>query len=119
MWSSTSTRPRKHRTTTTRGSDCVAHHREEGATKPPLAWPRRRRWRIPKVPDIIPQAATLAEQPHEAIQSSYRSRYRLARLSAISENQLSRFTHDKVGLSLSSIDRLCRALGLELRPKDE
>jgi hypothetical protein len=75
--------------------------------------------RIPKVPDIIPQAATLAEQPHEAIQSSYRSRYRLARLSAISENQLSRFTHDKVGLSLSSIDRLCRAFGLELRPKDE
>jgi DNA-binding Xre family transcriptional regulator len=68
---------------------------------------------------MLPRHSAPSEQPHEAIRRRDRSRFRLAPQTDISENQLSRFTHDKVGLSLSSIDRLCRALGLELRPKDE
>jgi len=68
---------------------------------------------------MLPRHSTPSEQPHEAIRSSDRSRYRLARQTGISEGQLSRCMHDNVGLSLVSVDRPCQALGLELRPKDE
>ena len=68
---------------------------------------------------MLPRHSAPSEQPHEAIRSSGRGHHRFARQTDISEEQLSRFMHAKVGLSLVSVDRLCQTLGLELQPQDE
>jgi len=53
-----------------------------------------------------------SEQLREAIRKDGLSRYRISLETGISQSQLSRFMHDKGGLSLRSIDRLCECLGL-------
>ena len=51
-----------------------------------------------------------------AVLESEMSRYRIAKLSGISEAQLSYFIHDKRSLTLPAAAKLAKVLGLELRP---
>ena len=55
-----------------------------------------------------------SEQLREAIRHAGRSRYRISQETGIPQGQLSRFMHDKGGLSLRSVDRLCGCLGLTI-----
>ena len=55
---------------------------------------------------------SFSEQLREAIRKDERSRYRISIETGIPQGQLSRFMHDKGGLSLRSVDRLCECLGL-------
>ena len=58
---------------------------------------------------------SFSEQLRQAIQQDGRSRYRISLNTGIPQGQLSRFMHNKGGLSLRSIDRLCdvvRAAGV-------
>ena len=51
-----------------------------------------------------------------AIRKGGMSRYRLAKLSGVSQTALSLFVNGKRSLTLGSAAKLCKALGLELRP---
>jgi hypothetical protein len=55
---------------------------------------------------------SFSEQLRDAIGQDERSRYRISMETGIPQGQLSRFMHDKGGLSLRSVDRLCECLGL-------
>ena len=55
---------------------------------------------------------SFSEQLREAIRKDERSRYRISIETGIPQGQLSRFMHDKGGLSLRSVDLLCECLGL-------
>lgn len=57
---------------------------------------------------------SLREQLRAAIAASGMSRYRLAKLSGVGESSLSRFMAGSGGLSIDSIDRLWRVLGLRI-----
>jgi len=57
---------------------------------------------------------SFSEQLREAIDQDERSRYRISMETGIPQGQLSRFMHDKGGLSLRSVDRLCECLGLAM-----
>jgi len=63
---------------------------------------------------MSPKQPTFTEELRQAIRRSGKSQYRICKETGISEGQLSRFVHGKVGLSLSSIDRLCECLELRL-----
>ena len=52
-----------------------------------------------------------------ALRDSEVSRYRISKLTGISEGNLSRVAHGKAGLSIENLDILIEFLGLELRPK--
>ena len=55
---------------------------------------------------------SFSEQLRDAIGQDERSRYRISMETGIPQGQLSRFMHDKGGLSLRSVDLLCECLGL-------
>ena len=57
---------------------------------------------------------SFSEQLRQAIQQDDRSRYRISLNTGIPQGQLSRFMHNKGGLSLRSIDRLCSCLELTI-----
>ena len=57
---------------------------------------------------------SFSEQLRQAIGQDERSRYRISMETGIPQGQLSRFMHDKGGLSLRSVDRLCECLGLKI-----
>ena len=57
---------------------------------------------------------SFSEQLRQAIGQDERSRYRISMETGIPQGQLSRFMHDKGGLSLRSVDRLCECLGLAM-----
>jgi plasmid maintenance system antidote protein VapI len=59
----------------------------------------------------------LEDQLKRAVLEAPVSRYRLARISGLSEAQLSYFVNGKRSLTLPAAARLAGALGLELRPK--
>jgi ribosome-binding protein aMBF1 (putative translation factor) len=52
-----------------------------------------------------------------AIETCKWSRYRLARESGVPESVLSRFVTGETALSAKNLDKLCKALSLELRRK--
>jgi transcriptional regulator with XRE-family HTH domain len=58
--------------------------------------------------------ATTADQLRQAIERSGLTRYRVAKLSGISEAVLSRFANGQTDLSLTNTDKLCAALGLRV-----
>ena len=62
---------------------------------------------------------TFSEQLREAIRQEERSRYRISLETGIAQGQLSRFMHDKGGLSLRSVDRLCSCLGLTIAVREQ
>ena len=55
---------------------------------------------------------SFSEQLRDAIGQDERSRYRISMETGIPQGQLSRLMHDKGGVSLRSVDRLCECLGL-------
>ena len=57
---------------------------------------------------------SFSEQLREAIRKDERSRYRISIETGIPQGQLSRFMHDKGGLSLRSVDLLCSCLELTI-----
>jgi hypothetical protein len=63
------------------------------------------------------KAPTFSDQLRRAILDSGMTRYRISQESGIAESVLSRFVHQKQGLTSDSIDRLMDFLGLEIRPR--
>lgn len=61
----------------------------------------------------------ITEQIREALRNSSVTRYRISKDLGVSQAQLSKFVHGKMGLSLDVLDRLADYLGLEIRPKAE
>jgi transcriptional regulator with XRE-family HTH domain len=61
------------------------------------------------------QSDRLSDQLRWAIQTAEISQYELARRIGLDKSVLSRFMHDKSGLSVPNIDRIGKELGLELR----
>ena len=59
----------------------------------------------------------ISDQLREAILNAEISRYRLAKLTGLSEAALSRFVNGVMGLSLDSIDKIGECLGLEITTK--
>jgi hypothetical protein len=57
---------------------------------------------------------SFSEQLRQAIDQDERSRYRISMETGIPQGQLSRFMHDKGGLSLRSVDLLCSCLELTI-----
>ena len=57
---------------------------------------------------------TVSEQIRSALRNGHKSCYRVSRDAGISQSQLSRFVHRRGGLSLRSLDRICRTLNLQL-----
>lgn len=62
----------------------------------------------------INKSVRISDRLRDAILTSERSRYRLAKDSGVTEAALSRFVRGERSLSLESVDALCEALGLEL-----
>ena len=61
------------------------------------------------------KAATVSDQLKQAIVSSGKTCYEIAKESGVSESALSRFLSGKRSLKLVSVDRLCQVLGIELQ----
>jgi len=61
----------------------------------------------------------LEQQLRQAIRDSGMSRYRLARLTGISDGVLANFYTGKRSLTLRTAAKLATALGLELRPANK
>lgn len=61
---------------------------------------------------------SLADVIRDAIERDERTRLRtqLAKVSGVADAQLSRFCRKQRDLTLGTADRLCRVLGLSLRP---
>lgn len=59
---------------------------------------------------------TVSDQLRQAIEAGPTSRRQISFAIGLDESVLSRFVHGKSGLSILSIDKLCKLLGLELRP---
>jgi transcriptional regulator with XRE-family HTH domain len=57
---------------------------------------------------------TVSDTLREAIRNASVSRYRIACDTGIAESALSRFVSGKRSLDLTSVDKLCEYLGLEL-----
>lgn len=61
----------------------------------------------------------IEQQLKRAVLDSGLSRYRIAKLSGLSEAQLSYWVNGKRSLTLPAAAKLATALGLELRPKKD
>lgn len=63
--------------------------------------------------------AELLDAIREAIESSGKTRYRIAKEAGIAQSQLSRLMSGETGLSVESVEKLAGHLGLEIiiRPK--
>jgi hypothetical protein len=61
---------------------------------------------------------TFADVIRRAEEDSGRTPYAIALESGVSQPVLSRFLRGERGLNLDTAEKLCRALGLELRPKE-
>jgi transcriptional regulator with XRE-family HTH domain len=62
---------------------------------------------------------SVSQTLREAIDNAPQSRYRLAQETGVSQAQLCRFMQGNRGLSLASLDLLCKHLGLHLIHSDE
>jgi hypothetical protein len=61
---------------------------------------------------------TFADMIRRAVESSGRTPYAISLESGVPQAVLSRFLRGERGLNLDTAEKLCRALGLELRPKE-
>jgi hypothetical protein len=59
--------------------------------------------------------ASIVDQLRQAIQTSWKTRYRLALESQTNQSTLARFIRGERGLNLETAARLCEVLGLKLR----
>ena len=62
---------------------------------------------------------TFADVIRRAVEDSGRTPYAIALESGVSQPVLSRFLRSERGLNLDTAEKLCRALGLDLRPAKE
>jgi transcriptional regulator with XRE-family HTH domain len=62
---------------------------------------------------------TLSESLRAALKNSPETRYQISRATGISQAQLSRFLHGKVGLTLANLDLLCNHLGVQIVGPDK
>jgi DNA-binding phage protein len=60
-----------------------------------------------------------SDQLRRAIERSDKTRYRISQETGVSQAVLSRFMHQKVGLSMETVDLICECLGLRLVADDE
>jgi len=68
---------------------------------------------------VAKQVKGIEAQLRTAILTADISRYRLAKVSGVSEAALSLFVNGHRTLTLTSAAKVAKALGLELRPRDE
>jgi transcriptional regulator with XRE-family HTH domain len=61
---------------------------------------------------------TFADVIRRAVEDSGRTAYAIALESGVSQAVLSRFLRGERGINLDTAEKLCRALGLELRLKE-
>jgi transcriptional regulator with XRE-family HTH domain len=64
-----------------------------------------------------PKTKNIEAQLRDAILNSEISRYRLCKMSGVTNSQLSYFVHGKRSLTLGSAAKVAQALGLELAVK--
>ena len=64
---------------------------------------------------VSPRRLKFSEQIRRAIESSGETRYRISVETGVSQTTLSRFMHDKGGLSTDVLDRIAEYLRLELK----
>ena len=64
---------------------------------------------------IVCDMTTIRELLQEAIERDGRSLSELARVSGVDKGQLSRFMRSQRGITVTSADALCAALGVECR----
>jgi len=57
---------------------------------------------------------SFSEVLRDALENAPESRYRISKLTGVSESLLCRFVQGERGLSLSNLDLLCQHLGLRL-----
>ncbi len=60
-----------------------------------------------------------SDQLRQAIRQSEKTCYRISQETGIYESVLSRFVNERVGLSMPTVDLLCKCLGLRLAPEDK
>lgn len=60
------------------------------------------------------KSAKLTDQLRRAIAECGKSRYQISKETGIGESTLSRFMHDKGGLSMEGLDALGKCLGLRI-----
>ena len=65
------------------------------------------------------QYKDIEQQLRQAVLESEMSRYRIAKLSKVSEAQLSYFVNDKRSLTLPAAAKLAKVLKLELKPTNK
>jgi transcriptional regulator with XRE-family HTH domain len=65
---------------------------------------------------ICNMSKDIEKKLRDAIIKSKMSRYRISRLSGVSEAQLSLFVNNKRTLTLTSAAKVAKVLGLELKP---
>jgi len=61
------------------------------------------------------EAKSISDAIHEAIEKDARNVYQISLASGVNSAALYRFMSGKRDLTLASADKLCKALGLELR----
>ena len=61
---------------------------------------------------------TFADVIRRAVEDSGRTPYAISLESGVSQPVLSRFLRHERSITLDTAEKLCRALGLELRPKE-
>jgi len=69
--------------------------------------------------DTIQSMKDIEKQLKQAIEKSKMSRYKIAKVSGLTESQLSYFVNGHRTLTLPAAAKLAKALGLELRPIDK
>jgi plasmid maintenance system antidote protein VapI len=61
---------------------------------------------------------SFADVIRRAVQDSGRTPYAVAQAAGVPQAVLSRFLRRERGINLDTAEKLCRALGLDLRPKE-
>ena len=67
---------------------------------------------------IMKKFSKIEKQLLKAIEASGLTLTRLAEMAGVSEGIICRFVNGKRGITLTTASRLCRVLGLELKPKE-
>jgi hypothetical protein len=62
----------------------------------------------------MPRKHPFSEQLRRAVEGGDKTRYRISKETDIDQSTLSRFVNHGAGLSMESVDRLCKCLGLRL-----
>jgi len=67
----------------------------------------------------MPRKQRFSDQLRRAIEQSDLTRYRISKRTGIPQPVLSRFVNHRTGLSMETVDKLCRCLNLRLVAEGE